>query len=161
MSGVGLLFSGPWMHLMYSKVLPRLVPSTSSFLAFKKLAIDQTAGATFMVSGALLTANVLRGKDLAASVKDTQAKFMATLILNWKIWNVASAINFQYVPMRYQPLYCSVVGVFYYAGVSMIATSDDETEVVEETTAEKPGFATSFFTDIADSLIEMPLVESC
>ena len=71
MSGVGLLFSGPWMHLMYSKVLPRLVPSTSSFLAFKKLAIDQTAGATFMVSGALLTANVLRGKDLAASVKDT------------------------------------------------------------------------------------------
>lgn len=63
--------------------------------------------------------------------------------------------------MRYQPLYCSVVGVFYYAGVSMIATSDDEPTVVEETTVMEPNFVTKFFSDTTEGLIEMPLVESC
>lgn len=75
-------------------MLPRLVPDRSKYLAFKKLAIDQTAGATAMVSGALFTANMLKGKGLDKSVKEMQDKFTATMILNWKIWNIASTINF-------------------------------------------------------------------
>ena len=42
------------------------------------------------------------------------------MLLNWKVWNVASAINFQFVPIKYQVLYVNMVGVFYYAGLSML-----------------------------------------
>lgn len=51
--------------------------------------------------------------------------------------------------------------MFYYAGVSMIATSDDEPVVSQTITEKEPGFTTSFFSDMTDSLIEIPLVESC
>lgn len=73
MGGVGLIFSGPWMHMMYSKALPSLVPATSKFQALKKLSIDQTAGACMMVAGALFTTNMLKGKGLKVSVHDTQS----------------------------------------------------------------------------------------
>ena len=62
--GVGMLFSGPFMHYQYSKVLPYLVPSKSKYLAFKKLAIDQTFGATIMVSGVLLSLNAMKGRTV-------------------------------------------------------------------------------------------------
>jgi hypothetical protein len=73
MGGVGLLFSGPWMHMMYSKALPSLVPANAKYQAMKKLSIDQTVGASLMVAGALFTTNMLKGKGLKVSVHDTQS----------------------------------------------------------------------------------------
>jgi hypothetical protein len=91
---------------------------------------------------------------------------MTTLILNWKIWNIASAVNFQYVPIQYQPLYCSVVGVFYYAGVSMIASSDDTTSVVEIKTelptiqVETPALAKKLSGDVIEFVKEHSTLEN-
>lgn len=55
-------------------------------------------------------------------VEAWKAKIEETLFSNWKIWPIATYINFYLMPMQYQVLFANFVGLFWNMILSYIAS---------------------------------------
>lgn len=61
-------------------------------------------------------------KAFKRGVEAWKAKIEETLLSNWKIWPVATYINFYLMPMQYQVLFANFVGLFWNMILSYIAS---------------------------------------
>lgn len=115
---MGTFYVAPILHVMYSRVLPALVPEVTAVGAVKKLLIDQLGAAPFIMLGFFPAINFVEGKPFSQSVQDLKEKYYATMIANYKIWPPANLINFMFVPIQYQVLWANFVSLFFNAVLS-------------------------------------------
>lgn len=127
-SSVGCFYIGPILHLNYCKLLPALVPAeaTASMtsIAFKKLLIDQLCFAPVCTTGFFFVINTIEGKGISQGAQDVRDKLWRTMVVNWQIWVPANAMNFYFMPLRYQVLFSNFVSITYNVCLSAIHNND-------------------------------------
>uniref|UniRef100_A0A7S3FWA6 Mpv17-like protein n=1 Tax=Strombidium rassoulzadegani TaxID=1082188 RepID=A0A7S3FWA6_9SPIT len=122
---IGSFYIAPLLHVHYSKFLPYVVPDGTKYGALKKLAIDQSAFASFITTGFFIIINVVEGKGAQKGIDDLKQKYWTTMVINWKIWIPANYMNFVLIPNKYQVLFANFIQIFYNTALSFIHNSDD------------------------------------
>lgn len=134
MAAIGTFVLAPALHLWYgrgiswvmetklSQMFPRFYAKLDS--PFKKAAVamvfDQTAWAFVCNSMMLFTIDVYDTLDPARSAANTRDKIWECTLANWKIWPLASLINFSVMPVRYRVLFANFVGYIWNIYLSWI-----------------------------------------
>ena len=112
-----------WMPALTNKIIP--ATASKATRVFSQMMMDQ-----FMFAPVLLTIfyplnQIVMDRDVGSWRKGIQAwkdKIGETLLTNWKIWPLASTINFWLMPVQYQVLFANFVGLFWNMILSYIAS---------------------------------------
>lgn len=110
---LGTFYVAPVLHIMYTKVLTRLVPHAKGIKALKKVVIDQGLFAPCFLLSFYPVVSYIDGKGFLAGISDIKDKYIPTLLMNWKLWPPAQVINFLIVPLQYQVLFANFVTLFF------------------------------------------------
>lgn len=92
---------------------------------FGSMLFDQLMFAPTLLPGFFVVNQIISDRDLGAWKKGVEAckeKIKETLFTNWKIWPIATYINFYLVPVQYQVLFANFVGLFWNMILSYIAS---------------------------------------
>ena len=125
----GAFYIAPALHVWYCKLLPRIATKlfpnfSNTSMAFGKMAVDQLGFAPILLSGFFPFVGMVNSRSLEGlkiGVGDIKTKLWDTLLANWKIWPLASTINFMLMPLKYQVLFANFVGLFWNMILSYIA----------------------------------------
>jgi hypothetical protein len=125
---LGFTYIAPALHVWYCKLLPRI--SSALFSASSKpvrvfgcMLFDQLLFAPALLTVMFPFNQIIIDRDVNAWKKGVEVwknKFEETLLSNWKIWPLASTINFWLMPVQYQVLFANFVGLFWYMLLSYI-----------------------------------------
>lgn len=77
---------------------------------------DQLLFAPVLLTAMFPFNQIIIDRDVGAWKKGVEVwknKFEETLLSNWKIWPLASTINFWLMPVQYQVLFANFVGLFW------------------------------------------------
>ncbi|CAI2377743.1 unnamed protein product [Moneuplotes crassus] len=102
------MINAPWMHFYYTLLIDRVVPGTGTIVLLIKLACD-----TFLYSPAFchymcfLIAK-LNGSTNKEAKRKMRENYWLTQVLSWKIWPIASLINYAFLPVRYRVLFLNM-----------------------------------------------------
>ena len=99
----GLLFNGPFLHFMYTKVYPRL--GTGDRAIFYKIAFNQTFQTIPAIAIFYCSISLMRGLSIDEAIAEMQAKAWDTLVWSWKTWPVIHLMTFKFVPVHLQVLW--------------------------------------------------------
>lgn len=108
----GFFCLGPFYH-QYFRVLDILVKSTGAKGATLKLLIDQTIGATIIISGFTIWGTMFKGGSFNDAITQLKTSFVSIFKLNAMVWPAASIINFGLVPLEYRTLFVNCVAFFW------------------------------------------------
>jgi hypothetical protein len=120
---IGTLYVAPILHVLYSRILPALVPELSTVGAIKKLLVDQLGASPLIMLGFYPAINLVEGRSMSHAIQDLKEKYVATMIANYKIWPPANLINFLFVPIQYQVLWANFVSLLFNAVLSYLHNS--------------------------------------
>lgn len=109
----------PIFHYQFVHLLPKLFPP-GNFSVIKSVAFDQTINAILFTTCFFVYLEAMSGKNLVNSFNDSKPKIVPTMIDNWKVWPLAMAINFKFVPVQYRVLYSNFGGMIWMAYLSYV-----------------------------------------
>lgn len=112
-TGINLLLICPLYHYYTAKLLPAILPVTTKMSIVRKVAFDQTAGASFFLTTFFIGMSFFEGKGLDNGVDNWKKNFWYSLKYNWLLWPAANAINFSVIPIKFQVLYFNFISVFW------------------------------------------------
>ena len=87
------------------------------------MAIDQLVFAPTLLAFFFPVNQIVTDRNLQSWKKGVEVfkdKYQEMMINNWKIWPLASSINFWFMPVQYQVLFANVVGLFWNMIMSFI-----------------------------------------
>lgn len=116
MGVVGLII-GPVLRTWYL-TLDRIVPGAAKTAGFKKMLLDQSLFAPVMICFFFGVTETLAGKRLSDIKQMLQERYTDALITNYKIWPLAQAINFTFVPIQHRVGFVQIVAIFWNAYMS-------------------------------------------
>lgn len=125
LSSFGFLVHGTSSHWFYGWLDGR-IPGTSAAVVFTKVFIDQVLwnpifGIMFF---SYVAAFELKGFDY---VKDkVQNELLTQVTGSWKVWPLAHAINFRFIPSSQRVLYINSIQIGYNCFLSLISNRDSE-----------------------------------
>lgn len=111
-----------------------MTPITFQHSTVKRLLVDQSCFAPVFIPVFFTGLQFLDGNFDANDIKaKLEADYVDTLIANWQLWVPAMAINFRFVPNKYQVLYSNAVGFFWniYLSFQSFKEKPNEDGVVE------------------------------
>lgn len=108
----GFLLLGPFFH-QYFRVLDLVVKSTGWTGAFYKLLLDQTFGATIIITGFTSWSVLFKGGSFNDVVTTLGSSFIDFYKLNLMVWPAAGVINFGLIPTHYRTLFANIVSFFW------------------------------------------------
>ena len=125
---MGFAYIAPALHLWYCKLLPRVqaavFPTASKTVkVLGSMALDQLVFAPVLLTGFFPFNQVVADRDVRSFGKGVavcREKLWETLLGNWKIWPIASTVNFWFMPVQYQVLFANFVGLFWNMVLSFI-----------------------------------------
>jgi len=126
LSSFGFLIHGTSSHYFYG-FLDGRIPGTSAAVVFTKVFIDQVLwnpifGIMFF---SYVAAFELKGFDY---VKDkVQNELLTQVTGSWKVWPLAHAINFRFIPSSQRVLYINSIQIGYNCFLSLISNRESET----------------------------------
>jgi protein Mpv17 len=123
MASFGFLVHGTSSHWFYG-MLDGKIPGTSAKVVFTKVFIDQVLwnpcfGVMFFSYVALLEA-----KGLQYVVDKVRNELLTQVTGSWKVWPVAHAINFRFIPSSQRVLYINTIQIGYNCFLSLIANRE-------------------------------------
>lgn len=126
---MGAAYIAPCLHFWYCKALPKisaqLFSNASKFVkVFGSMLFDQLLFAPVLLTGFFAFNGLVVERSLSGAqkgIKDCKEKLWETLQANWKIWPLASTINFWFMPVQYQVLFANFVGLFWNVILSFIS----------------------------------------
>ncbi|KAJ8906812.1 hypothetical protein NDN08_003298 [Rhodosorus marinus] len=122
MAAFGALFHGPTGHYFYG-FLDRLIVGTEPLKVVSKVAIDQLLWAPIFGVAFFGILGAMEGK----SVKEIKAKIENDLVTavttSWKVWPLAHAINFRFIPTEQRLLYINAIQIGYNVFLSIIGNA--------------------------------------
>ena len=113
LSAYSFFISGTLMHVVYTKVLPRIAPGCGLGAVFKKVLFTQTV---FTVTGTTLFYFLLalsEGQSVQCAKDEVRVKLWPTLCTGWKVWPFISFVNFMFVPPQFQVAFVNVISIFW------------------------------------------------
>ncbi|KAK4525096.1 hypothetical protein GAYE_SCF08G3001 [Galdieria yellowstonensis] len=119
MAAFGFLIHGPTGHIFYSQ-LDKAIPGTEAWKVACKVAIDQVLWApifAFIFFGFLA---VLERQSFEQFKAKLRQDWKTAIFASWKVWPLAHAINFRFVPSNQRLLYINAVQIFYNVFLSII-----------------------------------------
>jgi len=127
---MGFGYIGSCLHVWYSRLLPALsntfIKSNSkSIQVFGRMLFDQLLFAPILLTGFFPINQIIIDRDIKAFGKGVEVwkeKIQETLTANYKIWPIASTVNFWFMPIKYQVLFANIVGLFWNMILSFIAS---------------------------------------
>jgi protein Mpv17 len=123
LTSFGFLIHGTSSHWFYG-MLDGKIPGTSAKVVFTKVFIDQVLwnpifGVMFFSYVAMLEA-----KGIAYVVNKTKNELLTQVTGSWKVWPLAHAINFRFVPSSQRVLYINTIQIGYNCFLSLISNRE-------------------------------------
>jgi len=120
LASFGFLVHGTSSHWFYG-MLDGKIPGTSAKVVFSKVFIDQVLwnpcfGIMFFSYVALLEM-----KGFGYVVDKTRNELLTQVTGSWKVWPIAHAINFRFIPSSQRVLYINTIQIGYNCFLSMIS----------------------------------------
>merc|ERR1711935_46754 len=124
LASFGLLLHGTSGHYFYN-FLDAKIPGTGAAQVVSKVFIDQVIwnpifGVFFF--GYVSTFDGMKPKETVARIKKD---LMTAVTGSWKVWPIAHAINFKFVPSSQRLLYINTIQIFYNMFLSVISNRGD------------------------------------
>ena len=101
------------MHIVYTKILPRIAPGTGFKSVIRKVLFTQTVFTVFGVSLFYFTLALAEGQSIQDSRNEVRNKLWPTLKTGWKVWPLISFCNFMFIPPLYQVAFINVISIFW------------------------------------------------
>lgn len=120
-SSAGLLFHGPMGHWFYGS-LDSLIPGASARKVAIKVFIDQTVHAPIFGTVFFSYLAAMEGKGPVMVAKRVKHELMTQLTGSWKVWPLAHAVNFAFVPTNQRILYINSIQIGYNMFLSIIGS---------------------------------------
>eukprot|EP00618_Florenciella_parvula_P019098 CAMPEP_0119521140 /NCGR_PEP_ID=MMETSP1344-20130328/36941_1 /TAXON_ID=236787 /ORGANISM="Florenciella parvula, Strain CCMP2471" /LENGTH=228 /DNA_ID=CAMNT_0007559091 /DNA_START=129 /DNA_END=815 /DNA_ORIENTATION=- len=119
----GLVVNGPFFHWWYGTLekMCKGMPSNSPSGLASRLALDRFIMTPPFLVTTLAGLHFLQHLDPKGALKHMRMIFWGALVMNWKVWTAAQAVNFTYVPVKFRPLFGSVVALWWNIYLSMSA----------------------------------------
>ena len=129
---LGTVLIAPAIHGWYG-VLNRFLPGTDLGTIGKRLLLDQFMFTPLFVPTFMTSIWTLEGSTSERQLIDRlQATLPSVLVANWSLWIPAQAVNFRFVPSKYQVLFNNMVGLVWNTYLSFASQGKDEDAVVQE-----------------------------
>ena len=106
----GALIHGPTGHWFYGK-LDGAIPGTSVVPVFSQVAIDQVLWNPIFGIMFFGYMGLLEGRNVMGTVDQIKNDLMTQVTGSWKVWPVAHAINFAFIPTSQRLLYINSIQV--------------------------------------------------
>lgn len=119
MASFGFLVHGPTGHYFYG-MLDRLMPGQEISKVAAKVAIDQLCWAPIFTALFFAYLGVSERKSRREIVDKIKNDTMTGVKASWKVWPVAHAINFRFIPTSQRLLYINVIQVGYNVYLSLL-----------------------------------------
>jgi len=116
----GAFIATPLRDLWFVRILPRIYPGRDPKTIVKKILLDQAVNAPTFITTFFFCSTLLEGGTIRESKKRVSEKLFPTLLVNWRVWPFAQAINFIFVPVPLQPHFANFVSMFWSAYLSYL-----------------------------------------
>mmetsp|Transcript_16263 Transcript_16263/g.54696 ORF Transcript_16263/g.54696 Transcript_16263/m.54696 type:complete len:371 (+) Transcript_16263:80-1192(+) len=126
-SSFGALIHGPTGHWFYGN-LDSLIPGATARKVFTKVFIDQVLWNPIFGIMFFGYMAATEGKGPMLVVKRIQNDLLTQVTGSWKVWPVAHAINFAFVPTSQRLLYINTIQIAYNMFLSVIGNRGAEDE---------------------------------
>eukprot|EP01031_Cornospumella_fuschlensis_P040954 gene40954-49958_t len=119
----GLLVTGPLFHWWYGAletVVQRMNLPFNDLGIIVKLALNQLVMTPPFLLLTLAYLQYFLSLNATQTVRNVKNSFAAALFTNWKVWTVAQAVNFKFVPLQYRVLFGNVIALWWNIYLSMV-----------------------------------------
>ena len=120
---MGIVLIGPVIHVWYGAVM-RWFPGSSATAVVKRVAVDQLLFSPIFLPTFLSGLWLLEGKTAEQILQALQHTVPTAIVANWALWVPAQAINFRFVPGKYQVLFSNIAGFIWNTYLSYTAHSE-------------------------------------
>lgn len=120
-ASAGMLLHGPMGHWFYGS-LDSLIPGASARKVAIKVLIDQTVHAPIFGIVFFSYLAALEGKGPLMAAMRVKHELMTQLTGSWKVWPLAHAVNFAFVPTYQRILYINSIQIGYNMFLSIIGS---------------------------------------
>lgn len=130
---MGSFFVAPVTHIWYSALSTRLLPGNRTIIRVtQRLVVDQFGFAPIFLPSFMGVLWTMEGRtNIPTQVMDILPDL---LVANWSLWVPAMAVNFGFVPLKYQVLYGNVVALLWNVYLSWLnATTKDQHAMLSNT----------------------------
>eukprot|EP00347_Sterkiella_histriomuscorum_P024282 403331669 len=122
--GFHLVLNGPWLHLLYSRVLP-LIGTDKGYKTVVKKIMFLSLFLSFISHGVFFFAmSQLEGHTVEYSIEEVNRKLVPTVTTGWQYWPLVQMINFKLVPPYFQVFYANSMGVIWNAYLSYVKNNN-------------------------------------
>jgi len=115
MFAFGLLFAGPSAHYwnLWIEEVFKGAPA-SALTAVKKVFLDQvTYGPLCNFAAMAFIGLLVEGQPIRQWQRTLKQTFVTTQIKGWKVWPLATLINYKLIPVDLRPLFMNLVALFW------------------------------------------------
>jgi len=111
----GLAITGPMFHWWYA-FLDKTVRGwnlTGNTNLAAKILLDRLCMTPPFLLITLVYLNYFQTFNVSQVSKTVKNVYAGALYLNWRVWTVAQAVNFKYVPLEYRVLFGNMVALWW------------------------------------------------
>jgi len=106
----GTFVSGPTIHYFY-RALEAIFPGKGFGTSLLKVLTDRLVFNPVFLPLTLYVLGRLQGETHQDTTQFIRDNYVATLLVNWKIWTIPQIINFNLVPVEYRVLFGNLVAL--------------------------------------------------
>jgi len=116
----GFFIHGPTSHYWYG-ALDNVIKGVSTGAVISKVIIDQLIWNPIECVGFFTFIGMLEGEGIEGCKLKLQNDLKTAVTGSWKVWPLAHAVNFRFIPTSQRVLYMNCIQVFYNVFLSKIA----------------------------------------
>mmetsp|Transcript_2799 Transcript_2799/g.5407 ORF Transcript_2799/g.5407 Transcript_2799/m.5407 type:complete len:194 (+) Transcript_2799:249-830(+) len=109
---IGTVLTGPSLHFWYGG-LAKMLPGVSVASIAGRVLLDQLVFTPIFFAVFFPLLSYLEGRSVLQMKAELQQIWAPTLVRNWGFWTPVQAINFRFIPGRYQVLWSNSASVFW------------------------------------------------
>jgi len=122
LAGFATFLFAPLTHNWYN-ILQAKFPGESMSAVVKRVSLDQTLYATFILSTLYGTTAIMEGKGVQGAQRRIEDNIVDTLKANWLIWPAVQLVNMKFVPLNSRILVVNAVNIPWTTYLAMRAGS--------------------------------------
>jgi len=108
----GTFVSGPTIHYFY-RALEAIFPGKGFSTSLLKVLTDRVIFNPAFIVLTLYVLGRLQGETHTDTTQFIRNNYVATVLVNWKIWTVPQIINFNFVPVEFRVLFGNLVALIW------------------------------------------------
>ena len=99
--------------LVWYKILNKRIRSTTKIASFKKVILDQSLYAPYILSAFYVSIDLTDGKSVSEIKKRFKDDYFNTMKRSYQFWPISQTINFCFIPSVYRILFLRVMAIFW------------------------------------------------